>query len=123
MSPEGVAVSGPVTNTVGSVWKGRIVPRTSPVARSSCVTPPDAAGIEIESPKTTAWNCGSHPWIDTVFGEVPRFGGGFQSVARIQSGTSFVPCQTKRCSFHVCSSHASGPQGKGVPDPGGLHDL
>src|SRR3954471_13900108 len=122
MSPDGVAVSGPATNTVGSVWKGRIVRRTTPVARSTCVTPPDAAGIQSESPKTTAWNCGSQPWIDTVVGEAPRFGGGVQAVARVQVGPSFVPCQTKCCSFQVCWSQASGPQGKGVPDPGGLQD-
>src|SRR5256885_8117722 len=118
MSPDDVAVSGPATNLF--TWlRGSMRLRSWPVSRSSCITPPLPAGIQSESPETTAWNCGSQSPSEAVPGEVPRFGGGFQSVGTIQLGTRWFPCQTKCCSFQICRSHASGPQGNGVRDPGG----
>src|SRR2546421_295581 len=102
MSPEAVAVSGPATNTSTLPPNGLMLARTCPVARSSCVTAPPPAGIQSESPETTAWKTGSQSLMDALPGEVPRFGGGFQSVGTVQVETSFPPCQTRCCSFQVC---------------------
>src|SRR3954467_53835 len=98
MSPDEVAGSGPATNTFAFPPNGLMVARTWPVARSTCVTAPLPAGIQRESPETTAWNTGSQSAIDAV-PAVPRFGGGFQSVGTIHVETSFPPCQTRCCSF------------------------
>src|SRR5690349_24698843 len=114
MSPAAVAVRGPATKTLVSVPKGRIVASTWPVVRSTCIAPPDPAGIQSEFPEITAWNCGSQPPSCAVVGALPRFGGGFQSDCTVQLATSWLPCQTKCCSFQVCESQASGPHGKGV---------
>src|SRR5438105_625242 len=122
MSPEAVAVSGPATNTSALLPNGSTRVRCAPLLRSSCTTAPPPAGIHSASPERTAWKTGSQPLREAVPGEVPRFGGGFQSVATIQSGTSFPPCHTKCCSFQICEPQASGPQGKGLRDPGGLQE-
>src|SRR5947209_12878155 len=115
MSPDAVAVSGPATNTVGSPANGSMRARCVPVARSSWMTAPPAAGIQSESPDSTAWKTGSQPPGDEIVLAScdPRFGGGFQSVGTIQLATSWLPCQTKRCSFQTWVFQASGPQGKG----------
>jgi len=81
-------VSGPATNTLASPLNGSGRLRSWPVSRSSCITAPLPAGIQSESPEITAWNCGSHPPSEAVLGELPRFGGGFQSVGTIQLATS-----------------------------------
>src|SRR5438105_11721799 len=122
MSPETVAVSGPATKTSGLFPNGSTRVRSAPLPRSSCTTAPPLAGIHTESPERTAWKTGSQPLREVVAGAVPRFGGGFQSVATSQSGTSFPPCHTKCCSFQICEPQASGPHGKGLRDAGGVHE-
>src|SRR5689334_25063891 len=105
MSPAGVAVSGPATNMLPLPLNGSIVARTVPVARSIWVTAPPAAGIQSESPDTTAWKTGSQPPGEEtveppVAGSVPRFGGGFHVDGTVQLCTSWLPCHAKCRSFH-----------------------